>query len=71
PAAIAIAEKINRDGLALYKDIPSFCGIAGTTPAALDDLAAARKVLNINRAPIAPRFGVWDPEADTNFSIIP
>lgn len=71
PAAIAIAEKINRDGLGLYKDIPYAWGTAGTTPASLEDIANARKMLNVNRAPISPRFGVWDPEADTKFSVVP
>lgn len=71
PAAIAIAEKINKDGLALYADVPYYVGKAGVTPSALEDIAHARKMLNLNRAPISPRYGVWDPEADTNFSVIP
>ena len=71
PAAIAIAEKINSDGLQLYKDVPYFAGTAGTTPAALDDFAAARKQLNLRKAPLFPRYGVWDPEADTKFSVLP
>ncbi len=71
PAAVAIAEKINSDGLALYKDIPYAVGTPGTTPGDLEDIAAARKVLNINRAPVSGRNAVWDPEADTAFSIIP
>lgn len=32
PAAAALAEKINRDGLKLYADIPYAVGIAGSTP---------------------------------------
>ena len=32
PAAVALAEKINSDGLALYKDIANTVGTAGTTP---------------------------------------
>ncbi|MEE0776605.1 MAG: P22 phage major capsid protein family protein [Bacillota bacterium] len=71
PAAIAIAEKINRDGLSLYKDVYTVGGTAGTAPSSLEDLAAARKVLNINKAPVFPRYAVWDPEADMNFSVIP
>ncbi|QHA01675.1 P22 phage major capsid protein family protein [Dehalobacter restrictus] len=42
PAAIALAEKINSDGLYLYKDIPYNCGVAGTTPDALTDLSDVR-----------------------------
>ncbi|MDO4541314.1 MAG: P22 phage major capsid protein family protein [Bacillota bacterium] len=71
PAAVAIAEKINRDGLALYKDIPYTAGTAGTTPGELGDIAAARKILNLNRAPVGSRYAVWDPEADTAFSVVP
>ena len=45
PAAVALAQKINSDGLALYKDIPYVCGTAGTTPADLAALADVRKSL--------------------------
>ena len=71
PAAAALAEKINSDGLALYADIPYFAGAAGTTPAALGDLAAVRKALNLNKVPAAGRVAVWDPEADAAFATIP
>lgn len=71
PAAVALAEKINNDGLFLYKDIPYVCGTAGTTPADLNSLANARKVLNINKVPVKGRVAVWDPEADASFSTIP
>ena len=37
PMAVALAEKINAEGLQLVKDIPYFSGIAGTTPADLAD----------------------------------
>ena len=42
PAAAALAEKINRDGLKLYADIPYFTGVAGTTPSTLADLSDVR-----------------------------
>lgn len=71
PAAVALAEKINADGLELYKDIPYCVGTAGTTPSTLDDIADARKMLNINKVPIAGRVAIWDPEADANFTTIP
>lgn len=71
PAAIALAEKINADGLALYKDIPNAAGTAKVTPALLEDLAAVRKALNEVRAPQAPRYAVWDTAADTAFATIP
>ena len=52
----------------MYKDIPYIAGIAGTTPSALSDLTAARKILNIQKAPIAPQIcAVWDPEAEAKF----
>ena len=71
PAAVALAEKINADGLALYKDVPYAVGTAGTTPTDLSILANARKQLNINKAPVAGRVAVWDPEADAAFTQIP
>ena len=71
PAAVALAEKINSDGLMLYKDIPYYCGEAGTTPNSLAAFADARKALNKNKAPQSQRRGVWDPEADAAFTQIP
>lgn len=70
PAAVALAEKINSDGLALYRDIPYVCGTAGTTPSSLTDISNARKALNVNKVPVAPRCAVWDPEADAKFTTI-
>ena len=67
PAAVALAQKINSDGLTLYKDVPYIAGTAGTTPSALSDLTAARKLLNIQKAPVAPRYALWDPEAEAKF----
>ena len=68
PAAAALAEKINADGLALYADVPYCCGTAGTTPGELADLAAARRALNVQKAPASSRVAVWDPEADAKFT---
>jgi len=70
PAAVALAEKINSDGLFLYKDIPYAVGKAGTTPSTLKDIADTRKMLNTNKVPVAGRVAVWDPEADANFTTI-
>ena len=67
PAAVALAQKINSDGLNLYKDIPYTGGAVGSTPDGLDDLTNARKMLNIQKAPIAPRYALWDPEAEASF----
>ena len=71
PAAVALAQKINSDGLALYKDIPYVCGTAGTTPADLAALADVRKALNKNYVPESPRYAIWDTEADAAFTTIP
>ena len=71
PAAAALAEKINSDGLSLYKDVPYCAGTAGTTPSGLADFSAVRRVLNVNKAPFAGRVAVWDPEADAAFTTVP
>lgn len=71
PACAALAEKINADGLEMYRDVPYAVGTAGTTPSDLSAFANARKMLNINRVPTAGRVGVWSPEADAKFTQIP
>ncbi len=58
PAAAALAEKINSDGLLLYKDIPYTCGTAGTTPSTLASIAAVRKALNEGKVPTAKRAAI-------------
>lgn len=70
PAAVALAEKINSDGLYLYKDIPYTVGTAGTTPATLEDLANVRKALNALKVPVTGRRAIWDTEADAKFTTI-
>ncbi len=70
PAAVALAEKINSDGLFLYRDIPYAVGTPGTTPSSLTDLANVRKALNEQKVPVAGRVAVWDPEADAKFTTI-
>lgn len=69
PAAVALAEKINGDGLALYTQFPAI-GTAGTTPDGLDDFANIRKYLNKNKVPMAGRVAIWDPDADAAFTQI-
>lgn len=71
PATVALAEKINADGLKMALEIPYAVGTPGTTPSTLAAFADARKLLNVNKAPISPRYGVWDPEADAAFTQIP
>lgn len=71
PAMVAIAEKINADGLSLYKDIPYVYGKPGTTPSTLSDLAGGAKILNDNKAPLVGRGAVWNTEAIANFQVLP
>ncbi len=71
PAMVALAEKINADGLALYKDIANVYGTAGQTPSTLSDLAGGAKVLNDNKSPLVGRSGVWNTEAIANFQVLP
>ena len=67
PAAIAISEKINKDGLALYSDIPYISGQAGETPSGISAFADAARVLNENKAPFSERACVWNSAALANF----
>lgn len=67
PAAAALAEKINRDGLKLALEIPYAVGTVGTTPDGLDDFANAAKVLDEAKVPTTGRNGVWDPTAMSKF----
>ena len=71
PACAALAEKINADGLELYKDVAAFTGIAGTAVSSLDDLAKVRKALNDAKAPAQGRVAVLDTEADTKLVTLP
>ena len=66
PATLALAQKINSDGLKLYKDVAAHVGTAGTPPASLADLAAIRKALNGARVPTSGRVAVLDTEADAS-----
>ena len=71
PAAVALAQKINSDGLDVYKDIPYIGGAAGTTPDDLTDLSEVRRILNANKVPVPGRVAVWDTNADAKFTTIP
>jgi len=70
PAAAALAAKINADGLELYKDVYASAGTAGETPATLQVMADARRLLNQSKAPVSGRSAVWDPDADAAFTSI-
>lgn len=70
-ATLAIAEKVDRELCGLYKDIPYVSGTSGSTPSALTDIAAVRKVLNNNRVPMDSRNAVWTPDAEANLITLP
>ncbi len=63
PAAIALANQIDMDLAALYKDTFFYSGTAGTTPASFTALAGGAKVLNKHAAPMENRSLVVDPDA--------
>lgn len=67
-AVKAIANQIDNDILALYKEVYGYSGTAGSTPFATDLSAylAARKTLANQLAPLDPRFAVINPDAEAN-----
>lgn len=71
PAAAALAEKINSDGLELYRDIPYVGGIAGEVPTELMSFAEAGLILDTNRVPTTGRCAVWSPMTSAAFKMIP
>ena len=71
PAAKALAEKINIDGLMLYKDVANCVGTAGTPIATLNDLSAIRKAMNDKKIPAGERVCVLDSEADAQLITVP
>ena len=71
PAAKALAEKINADGLQLYKDIAAWVGTAGQPIGTLNDLSAIRKAMNDARIPASERVAVLDSEADAQLITVP
>lgn len=68
PAAVALAEKINTDGLALLTQITAS---AEADPKSLDAFAQASKVLSKAKVPVSPRYGIWSPDAEADFRTVP
>ena len=66
----AIAEKINKEGLEMYKYVYKTLGTSGQTPDSIEIMANARGLLNKAKAPMGNRYAVWDPDADVKFSTI-
>lgn len=71
PAAAALAEKINSDGLELYRDIPYAAGSPGDLPTDLMSFAEAAYLLDTNKVPTSGRCAVWGPAASAGFKMIP
>ncbi len=71
PAIHALAEKINSDGLMLYRDVPYCVGTAGTPIGTLNDLSLIRKKMNDMKIPSANRVAVLDSEADAALITVP
>lgn len=69
-AADALAEKVNESVFARYYELYEYVGTAGTTPFTgspsgdYSVATAARKVLNTNKAPLANRRLIIDPDAE-------
>lgn len=70
PAMEAIAQSIDAKLHTLYKDIYSYSGVSGTTPAALSNIAQAGKLLSQQQAPMSRRRCVMDPEAHAALIIL-
>ena len=68
PASVALAEKINADGLALFGNITA---TASAEAASLAPFSQAAKVLNKAKVPVSPRYGVWSPGAQAEFQTVP
>ncbi len=67
PAAAALAQKINADGLALLKSITT---TASGDPKSLAPFSQAGMVLNKAKVPMTPRYGVWSPDALADFQTV-
>lgn len=61
PAAAALAEKINSDGLALYRYVPNITRIPGDG-SGVDLLADAAYEMDIRKTPVNGRCGVFNPD---------
>lgn len=68
PAAAALAQKINADGLALLADVTNSTG--AVDPASLSAFLTAAKVLNNANVPLTPRYGVWSADAEAQFRTV-
>lgn len=63
PAMIAIANQIETNIAELYKEVPCYTGVAGTTPAAFSTIAGAAQLLDEAAVPDQDRHLVLNPAA--------
>jgi hypothetical protein len=68
PAARALAQGIDLLLAGLYVDIPYYQDVSGTP--AVGDIAAVRKKLNINKAPMELRRGVLSPATEAKYNVL-
>lgn len=68
PAAAALAQKINADGLALFSGVTN--ATEAVDPASLSAFLTAAKMLNNANVPLNPRYGVWSPDAEAQFRTV-
>ncbi|MER9652528.1 hypothetical protein NKJ26_03285 [Mesorhizobium sp. M0152] len=66
-AVKTLANSVNRTIFGLYKAIPTFVGVPGTTPANEDALLDDREALNLQLAGNSERRAVFDSKAEKNF----
>lgn len=66
----SLANAVDLDLFALYKDIPSYAGAAGTTPADKQALVDVRKVLQDNLVPPADRRLVLNTDAEAELLLL-
>lgn len=68
PAARALAQAIDLLIAGLYVDIPYYRDVTGTPVVA--DIAAVRKILNVNKVPMDLRRGVLSPATEAKYNVL-
>ena len=66
PAATALAEKVDRDILGKLNQVPNYVGTATDPPDSMADFTAIRRKLNNQKVPMADRFALLDPDAESD-----
>ena len=71
PAAAALAQKINNDGMMLYLAAANVVGTPGTAPSDLSDFAEAVYALDTAGVPTDNRCAIWSPRTACQLKQIP